>query len=117
MENTHEECPFYNDGDSIYIDLGAEKLHLSGETQRIFIEIKCFSEKRIQSELYLALGQVDYYRTFLDELANATLIFMAVPYEAYLSNLNLIFENTLKRNGIGLIVVDTESEEIVEWIK
>ncbi|HRF95979.1 MAG TPA: element excision factor XisH family protein, partial [Aggregatilineales bacterium] len=56
LRNAH----FYNDGESIYIDLGIEKSHPPNENQHLFIEIKCFPEKRTLSELYLALGQVGY---------------------------------------------------------
>lgn len=110
IQNAH----FYNDGDSIYIDLGA--IH-NISREKIFIEVKCFNEKRAPSELYLALGQVGYYRAFLDDIDDRTPIYLAVPYEAYLSKLNRVFENALKRYGVGLITIDIGIEEIVEWIK
>ncbi len=111
VQNVH----FYDDGYSIYIDLGAERPQPTGENQRILIEIKCFAEKQSTSELYLALGQVHYYRVFLDELEDDTPIYLAVPFEAYISKLNHIFENALKQCRVGLIVIDIEDEEITEW--
>jgi hypothetical protein len=113
LQNAH----FYNDGDSIYIDLGIKKPSSIGDSDSILIEIKCFSEKRSLSELYLALGQVSYYRAFLDELDNNTPIYLAVPYEIYLTQLNRVFENALKQSRVGLLVIDIVSEEIIEWIK
>ncbi len=79
--------------------------------------MKCFNEKRSPSELYLALGQVGYYRAFLDDVGDNTSIYLAVPYEAYLSKLNRVFENALKRYGVGLITIDIDTEEVIEWIK
>jgi hypothetical protein len=79
--------------------------------------VKCFAGPGDRTrEVYIAIGQYIIYRALMAELRIAIPLYLAVPLDAY----NNLFEPAAKRavkdSRIKLLVVDIETEEIVQWI-
>lgn len=106
--------PYYlTYGDVIcFLDLAAEQ-----EQDRIAVEVKTFPGPSMARDLEVALGQCLLYRILLEELAIPRRLYLAVDVETR----NELFSRRsipaiLRKVGVSLIVVNAESEEIVEWI-
>jgi hypothetical protein len=106
-------------GSTIIIDLGAEKvIAAEKESEKIVVEIKSITGKSVLYSFYPALGQYLIYRDALLE--------EGIKREVYLSTSQYAFSR-LKRNPflvrrmnqyeMKFIVVDDESETVVQWIK
>ncbi|MCA0456765.1 MAG: XisH protein [Chloroflexi bacterium] len=105
------------DGLTIFADIQAQLVN--GNIQQIIIvEVKCFADERSdQDELYRAVGQYMLYRSILQLKAPHLPLYLAVPnlvYERLFRK--AIVQNMITGNGIKLIVIDIEREEIVQWI-
>jgi hypothetical protein len=96
----------------IHIDLEAWKAN----TQRIFVEVKCFPKKNKTQELHIALGQYILYRGFLAEQGETTPLYLAVPEPVYADQFNAIIRQTILDNAIKVVVIDLAQEVIVQWI-
>ena len=102
----------------LYADLAAERALLAEKSgSKIVVEIKSFLGASIMSDLYEALGQCLVYRTVLAELEQNPPLFLALRDVVYdRLQQRSIFRLLLERHHLALLIVDTEREEIVQWI-
>ena len=107
----------YEDAE-LYADLAAQKLIAAErQGQKIVVEIKSFVGKSLMYDFHNALGQYIVYRK---------LIQLTEPeYKLYLAVDDVVYENFFQRksvqavinkNHLLLIIVNTEKEEIRQWI-
>jgi hypothetical protein len=100
-----------------YIDIQASR-NINGTTQQIMLaEVKCFPDRSRTAELYHAVGQYVIYRATLAELNVTAPLYLAVPFDVY----ETIFDSTARRavsdNKIKLLIVNLDTETIVQWIE
>jgi hypothetical protein len=115
---TDDPLSFLYETQRVLIDLAAEKLFAAEKDGRkIAVEVKSFLSVAKMNEFYGAIGQYDVYSVYLEELEPERKLFLAVSQEIFQD----FFERkavqivTQKKN-IAILVVNVETEEIVEWI-
>jgi hypothetical protein len=103
---------------TLYADLGAERpIAAERDGQKLVIEVKSFIGASKIQDLKEALGQYDIYRYLLEEIAPDRKLYIAVSTVAYKSFFSQdVIQLILKKHQLPLIVVDTETEEIRQWI-
>ena len=81
------------------------------------VEVKSFIGASKLQDLKEALGQYDIYRYLLEETAPDRKLYVAVSVVAYKTFFNQdVIQLIVNKHQLPLIVVDTELEEIVQWI-
>lgn len=103
----------------VHIDLGAEQL-LGAEKngQRIAIEIKTFGEDSFITAFYGAIGKYIVYRKALSLSQEARKLYLALPEKIYkLYQNEPIVSGVFKDEKIFLILYDSESKTIKQWIE
>lgn len=102
----------------LYADLGAERpIGAERAGQKIVIEVKSFIGASKIQDLKETLGQYDIYRYLLEATAPDRKLYVALSNGAYKAFFNQdVIQLILNRHQLPLIVVDTEVEEIVQWI-
>jgi hypothetical protein len=116
---TAEPYPLEYEDVELYPDLAIEKFISETEKQcKIIIEIKSFISLSLIKDFELALGQYILYRNLI-ELAQDEYqeIYLAIKDEIY----DTFFQRksikaVVKLNQVALLVVNTEREEIIQWI-
>jgi XisH protein len=105
-------------GTTLYADLGAERpIAAERNGQKLVVEVKSFVGASKIQDLKEALGQYDIYRYLLEETAPERKLYVAVSVIAYKSFfVQDVTQLILKKHQLPLIVVDTEVEEIRQWI-
>jgi XisH protein len=103
----------------VYIDIEAvaSSTDVNTRSRLIFVEVKCFPRKSTTQEVYIALGQYLIYRALLANQTDEVPLYLAVPRTTYEAQFNAIFRRAIRDNRIMTIVVDLETETIVEWIE
>ena len=81
------------------------------------MEVKSFVEASKMQDFKEALGQYDIYRYLLEEVASDRKLYVAISDIAY----NAFFTQDvtqliLNKHQLPIIVVDIETEEILQWI-
>lgn len=99
----------------LYIDLVASTQSNGTVERTIFVEVKCFRFSRSTPELHRALGQYITYRVILDREGFTDPLYLVVPLDTYDDYFNAATLAVVQRYGIKLMVVDLETERIVEW--
>jgi hypothetical protein len=103
---------------TLYADLGAERpIAAERDGQKLVVEVKSFIGASKIQDLKEALGQYDIYRYLLEETAPDRKLYIAISKVAY--NTFFIQDVTqliLNRHQLPIIVVDLETEEIMQWI-
>lgn len=103
---------------TLYADLGAERpIAAERNGQKLVVEVKSFIGASKIQDLKEALGQYDIYRYLLEETAPDRKLYIAISKVAY----NTFFTQDvtqliLNRHQLPIIVVDLETEEIMQWI-
>jgi len=116
---THDPYTIRYEEVTAYADLGAELiLAAEKESCKIVVEIKSFISPSPLSDLKVALGQFEIYKAFLKVTAPENQLYIAVSHKAY----DEIFQQKayqliIKEYQIPLLIVNVETEEIVEWTK
>lgn len=102
----------------LYADLGAERsIAAERNDQKLVIEVKSFVGTSKMQDLKEALGQYDIYRYLLEETAPDRKLYVAVSAVAYNSFFSQdVIQLILTKHQLPVIVVDTEIEEIRQWI-
>lgn len=119
---THDPLTILFEGLRIAADLGAEK-SLSVDIGNkiaieIAVEIKVFGGKSKISEFEKAIGQYDLYQMYLERLEPDRTLFLAVSTKSYQEFLKLpAIDYAVKKKNLKLIIFNSATEEIVEWIK
>lgn len=115
---THD--PLYIDVTDIevQIDLGAERLIAAERNnQTIAVEIKSFIRGSNLSEFHVAVGQFMNYRFTLKKIESDRILYLAVPAETYTT---FFQKETIKEMcqeyHLKIVVYETQSEEITQWI-
>ncbi len=105
-------------GVNLYVDLGAEKLITAEKNgEKIAIEIKSFVGKTYLAEFHQAVGQFLHYQMVLKEEEPERILYLAVPINVYKDFFILPFtQNSVKTNQLKLIIYDTKTEEITQWL-
>lgn len=103
---------------TLYADLGAERpIAAERDGQKLVVEVKSFVGASKIQDLKEALGQYDIYRYLLEETAPDRKLYVAVSAIAHKSFFNQdVIQLILHKHKLPLIVVDTETEEIDQWI-
>jgi XisH protein len=103
---------------TLYADLGAERpIAAERNGQKLVVEVKSFIGASKIQDLKEALGQYDIYRYLLEETAPDRKLYIAISKVAY----NTFFTQDvtqliLNRHQLPIIVVNLETEEIMQWI-
>ena len=103
---------------TLYADLGAEQTMAAERYgQKLVVEVKSFIGASKIQDLKEALGQYDIYRYLLEEIAPDRKLYVAISTTAYKSFFKQdVIQLILNKHQLPLIVVDTEMEEIRQWI-
>jgi hypothetical protein len=103
----------------LYADLGAERpIAAEREQEKIVVEVKSFVSASQFQDLKEALGQYDIYRYLLEESKIDRKLYVAISALIY----NTFFQRDviqliIKKHQLPMIIVDTELEEILQWIE
>ena len=102
----------------LYADIGAEQpIGAERGGEKLVVEVKSFVGASKIQDLKEALGQYDIYRYLLEETAPERKLYVAVSAIAYKTFFNQdVIQLILNKHQLPLIVVDTETEEIEQWI-
>jgi hypothetical protein len=95
----------------VHIDLEARK-----PDEHLYIEVKYFPGYNDSQELYISFGQYVIYREILAKVLPNAVLYLAVPKEVYENVFTDTIRSTAFNNRVQMIVVDIESEVIVQWI-
>ncbi len=99
-------------------DLGVERpIAAERDGQKLVVEVKSFVGASKIQDLKEALGQYDIYRYLLEEIAPDRKLYIAIAQIVY----NTFFTQDvtqliLKKHQLPILIVDLESEEILQWI-
>jgi hypothetical protein len=102
----------------LYADLGAERpIAPERNGQKLVVEAKSFIGASKIQDLKEALGQHDIYLYLLEETTPDRKLYIAISKVVY----NTFFTQDvtqliLNRHKLPIIVVDLETEEIMQWI-
>lgn len=106
-------------GDRLYVDIAAEKA-IAAEKQgkKILVEVKSFIGRSFFNDLEQAVGQYVIYRDILIETELEFELYMAITQGVFKGNFQRnLAQMIIKRNQVNLVIVDSESEVIEQWIK
>lgn len=103
---------------TLQLDIGAERLITAEKgKERIAVEVKSFIGASKIEDMKDALGQFLIYRASLEIYDPERMLFLAIRESAYLNTFALPDgQILLLKENIGLIVFDSEKEEVVKWI-
>lgn len=115
---TDDPLGFSFDLFNLMLDLGAERvIALERNLEKIAVEIKGFGGTSRITDFHATLGQYENYRAALELRDPSRKLFLAIPNEVYQTFFQAeLVQYSLKRNQVALIVYDTDSEVILEWI-
>ncbi|MGB7439429.1 MAG: XisH family protein [Coleofasciculaceae cyanobacterium] len=105
-------------GDRLYVDIAAEK-SIAAEKQgrKILVEVKSFLGRSFVNDLEKAVGQYIVYRDILLEKELYFQLYLAITKGTYKNYFQRkLTQMIINRNQINLLVVDSESEVIEQWI-
>jgi len=116
---THDPMLLKAGGVEMSVDLGAERLMAAEKNdEKIAVEVKSFVSTSAINDFHTALGQFLNYRQALEEQEPSRTLFLAVPLDTYDAFFTLRFiQESIHRYQLKLIVYNTDSEVIVEWLK
>lgn len=106
-------------GRNVFADMRLQRTTNGSSEMIIVVEVKCFTNPSVDfDEFYGAVGQYQFYRNALLLNQMPFPLYLALPADAYTRLiLQPAITTTLKQAGVQLIVVDTDKEEIVSWIR
>lgn len=116
---THDPLFIKAGGKEFFIDLGAERLVAAEKDgEQIAIEIKSFIHKSFLTAFYEAIGKFISYREALEEEQPHRILFLAVPFEAYESDIEdeKIILKILRSQRAKLLIYNPDSKTIEKWI-
>lgn len=115
---THDPFPMKYGSERVYADLAAERpIGARKGEEKIVVEIKSFVGYSVMQDFEAALGQYLLYRIILAETAPQYRLYLGVSDVTYGYDLQRdLIKFVLQKQGVAILVVDIESEEIVQWI-
>ncbi|NEO40211.1 MAG: XisH protein [Moorea sp. SIOASIH] len=105
-------------GERLYVDIAAEK-SIAAEKQgrKILVEVKSFLGRSFVNDLEKAVGQYIVYRDILVEKQLDFKLYLAITKGTYKNYFKRqLTQMIINRNQVKLLVVDSESEVIEQWI-
>lgn len=116
---TADPYPLEYEDVELYPDLAVEKVISEEQKQRkIIIEIKSFISSSLMKDFELALGQYILYRNLIqlsqDEYQEIYLAIKDEIYDTFFQRKSV--KAVVKLNQVALLVINTDQEEIVQWI-
>ena len=105
-------------GDRLYVDIAAEKsIAAQKQDRKILVEVKSFLGRSFIHDLEQAVGQYIVYRDILIETKLDFKLYLAITKGTYNSYFKRqLAQMLIKRNQVNLLIVDSESEVIEQWI-
>lgn len=103
----------------VFVDLGAERvLGAERNGEKIAVEVKSFIGPSVIHNLRDTLGQYDIYESFLRRIEPDRYIFVAISQEVYLTLFQSeAIQMLIDDHKLPLLIIDTDSQEVVQWIK
>ncbi len=103
---------------SFPVDLGAEKLIAAEKgTIKIAIEVKTFEESSVINAYHKALGQYMDYLAGLELQEPNRKLYLAISTKAYQALMeNPLSKLSLRRFNVRVIIVNINTNRIVQWI-
>ncbi len=100
-------------------DLGAERILAAQKgTEKIAIEIKSFIGQNFSFDFYEAMGQYDSYYFALADIEPDRKVMLAISEIAYKKFfIKKYVQRLLVLKKIPVVVVDTDNEIVIQWIK
>ena len=116
---TADPYPLEYEDVELYPDLAVEKLISQNQKQRkIIVEIKSFISPSLIKDFQNALGQYILYRDLIqlsqDEYQEIYLAIKDEIYETFFQRKSI--KAVVKLNQLALVIINTEKEEVVQWI-
>ena len=107
------------EGIRVYADLSAEQTFAAERAGRkIVVEIKSFLSPSPLHDFQQALGQYTVYRDLLELTDLDYQPYLAITHEVYRRVFSQKAIRTLcDKNRLALLVVDSEKEEVLQWIE
>ncbi|MBD2440056.1 element excision factor XisH family protein [Nostoc sp. FACHB-110] len=101
-----------------FVDLGAEKLLAAEKSgKKIAVEIKSFLSNSPMNDLEKAVGQYIVYRDILEETESNRPLYLAVNHKAFKDVFSEpIGQLILKKNQLKLLIFNSQTQEITQWI-
>jgi hypothetical protein len=108
-----------SDGVQVEIDMAGEKFIIAEKgARKILVEVKSLDKRSFVYDFHTAVGQYAGYRSIIRSENIDRDLFLAISESAYNFMLSKPFyPRRLAEDSISLIVVDTDEEIIVKWIK
>jgi len=105
-------------GDRVFVDIAAEKtIAAEKQGQKILVEVKSFLGRSFINDLEKAVGQYVIYRNILQETVLDFDLYLAITQGVYRSYFQRpLAQMIVNRNQVKLLIIDAESEVIVQWI-
>jgi hypothetical protein len=118
---THDPLTIPVDGTNLLVDVGAERVVTAERAgERIAVEIKSFVSLSAVQDLKVATGQFFLYELALHESTQHAdrVLYLAIRKTIY----DTVFQTgvgklAMRSNRLRLIVFDTDTEEITEWVR
>ena len=116
---THDPFVIEYGGLKLFADLGAEKIFAAEKGERkIVIEVKVFGGSSFINDLHKATGQYGNYRSLLRRINPERKIYLAVSQFEWNTNYQrLSIQTIITDQKISLLIFDSQSEEVVQWIE
>ena len=116
---TADPYPLEYEDVELYPDLAVEKLISQNQKQRkIIVEIKSFISPSLIKDFQNALGQYILYRDLIklaqDEYQEIYLAIKDEIHETFFQRKSI--KAVVQLNKLALVIINTEKEEIVQWI-
>lgn len=115
---TQEPFTIEYESDRFYADICAFREEDADATRRVIVvEVKSFAGASPMREFELALGQYEIYRDLLEMNALDYALYLAIDSDAYRKlSLRPTFRLICTRHCVALLIVEAQTEEIVQWI-
>ena len=106
------------ESDRFYADIYAVREEAGKARRVIIVEVKTFGAPSPMREFEQALGQYEIYRDLLEVNALDYDLYLAIDTVAHRKLLmRPTFPLICKRHHVALLIVETKTEEIIQWIK
>ncbi|MEQ8539428.1 MAG: XisH family protein [Coleofasciculus sp. D1-CHI-01] len=115
---THDPLVLKVGAKDLFVDLGAEKLLAAEkEDDKIAVEVKSFVGASEIEDLKNALGQYILYADVLEDVEPDRNLYLAIRRITFLELFEEpIGKKLLQKRRLKLIVFDSKTEDIVQWI-
>jgi len=116
---THDPYIIKYEEVTAYADLGAEFIFAAEkESRKIVVEVKSFINPSPLTDLKVALGQFEIYKSFLEVTTPERQLYIAISRRVYEDLFNQkAYQLIIQKFQIPLLIVNLKTEEIMKWIK